>query len=343
MKHINIPIFIPHLGCPNQCIFCNQRHISGTQVFDETKVRDEVEKVLSTVSDEKCEIAFFGGSFTGIDRGLMLRMLDLAEEFVKSGRVNGIRMSTRPDYITSEIIEILSKYTISCVELGIQTMNDDILQYLKRGHSSFDTIEAVSLLKNAKIPFVGQMMIGLPQATEVDEINCATFIAQNGAFGARIYPTLVFNNTELADIYAQKGYAPLTIDDAVNRAAAVLDIFNQHGIPCIRIGLCDSENLHSEETFVAGPNNPTIGEMVKSRVFYNSIFNKLKDFDKCQSVIIYCPKGKTSQVIGVKKENVNKLKQEFEIKSIKVIEKETLHDFDIDIEIKEEHDAFKVT
>ena len=132
MKHVNIPIFIPHMGCPNQCIFCNQRYISGTHQFDESVVDTIINQTLTTVGKEdECDIAFFGGSFTGIERDLMIRLLDKAQQYVDKGQVVGIRMSTRPDYISKEIIEILKKYTITCVELGIQSMNDQVLRFLK--------------------------------------------------------------------------------------------------------------------------------------------------------------------------------------------------------------------
>ena len=165
-QHANIPIFIPHLGCPNACVFCDQRAISGHRDYDPAVVRQEIETALQTLGEcPHREIAFFGGSFTGIDRSLMIRLLDLAQEYVLSGRVSGIRMSTRPDYISKEIIEILKKYTISYVELGIQSMNDSVLSYLKRGHTVNDTINAIFLLKEANISFVGQMMIGLPKSS----------------------------------------------------------------------------------------------------------------------------------------------------------------------------------
>ena len=336
MKHINIPIFIPHLGCPNQCIFCNQRYISGNEAFDESNVEAEIIKVLSTInSDDTCEIAFFGGSFTGIDRALMIRLLDIAQKYVNLGKVSGIRMSTRPDYISREIIDILKKYSVSVVELGIQTMNDDILAYLKRGHTVKDTENAINLLKEAKIPFIGQMMIGLPKATIEDELYCANRICELGAFGSRIYPTLVFKMTELERLAQNNEYSPLSVENAIIRSANVLKIFYKYNVPCIRIGLCDSDNLHSNETFVAGPNSPSIGEMVKSRLFYELASDVLVDL-KDKDIIIECAEGKTSQVIGNKKENIIKLKKNFGLSSIKVIENKNLMQYDIKIRKKEE-------
>ena len=136
MRHINIPIFIPHLGCPNNCVFCNQRSISGHEEFNISSVREEIEAVLSTVgADDVCEIAFFGGSFTGIDRGLMTELLDIAEEYVAAKKVESIRLSTRPDYISEEILDILSRYSVKTIELGLQSMCDEVLETSKRGHT----------------------------------------------------------------------------------------------------------------------------------------------------------------------------------------------------------------
>lgn len=336
MRHINIPIFIPHLGCPNQCIFCNQRYISGNEAFKEENVENDILKVLSTVKDDDiCEIAFFGGSFTGIDRALMIKLLDIAQKYVNLGRVSGIRMSTRPDYISREIIDILKGYSVSFVELGIQTMNDNVLKYLKRGHSVDDTINAINLLNEANIKFVGQMMVGLPSSTSEDELYCARKICELGASGTRIYPTLVFKMTELEEITNKKQYTPLTIDEAIERSAKVLRIFHENNVPCIRTGLCDSDNLHSEETFVAGPNAPSIGELVKSRLYYDLVCDVLENCS-FKNIIIECAKGKISQVVGNKKENILKFREKYKLNTIKVVENENLSDFDINLKNKEE-------
>lgn len=338
MKHINIPIFIPHLGCPNQCIFCNQRYISGTYEFIETDVDNIINSVLSTTSsaDER-EIAFFGGSFTGIERDLMIRLLEKAQKYVNNGQAVGIRMSTRPDYIKEEIIAILKKYTITCVELGVQSMNDMVLSYLKRGHSANDTYNAARLLNQAGIPFAGQMMIGLPTAMVDDEIDCANKICELGAVGARIYPTIVFKGTELEEITKKNEYKPLTIDEAVERSANVYRVFIQKGLICYRIGLCESENLHSEETYFSGPTSPSIGEMVKSRVYFDIISEKIRQ-NKLQSakeLIIECQPGAVSQVIGNKKHNIEELKRSFGFKNIKVSENIDLRNFEIKLKEKE--------
>ena len=336
MKHINIPIFIPHLGCPNQCIFCNQRYISGTLQFCEEDVEKSINEVLSSVSEDcECEIAFFGGSFTGIDRALMIRLLDIAQAYINSGKVCGIRMSTRPDYINEEIVSILKNYTITFVELGIQTMNDFVLEKLKRGHKCEDTVRATKILKENGIKFVGQMMVGLPFATHIDELHCAEMICKLGASAARIYPTLVFKHTELEALTISGTYIPLRIDEAVSRSADILDVFIKNDVECIRIGLCESDNLHSDSTFFAGPNHPSVGELVKSTLYLKRI-EKLLDGKNYSNIIIECPKGTVSQIIGNKRKNKEILRQKYGIKTISVIERTDFEPFEIKILEKED-------
>ena len=298
-RHVNIPIFVPHLGCPNQCEFCNQRAISGREAFSLSAVRGEIEAVLSSSGDATCEIAFFGGSFTGIDRELMLSLLDLAAEYVAGGRVSGIRMSTRPDYIDPEIVEILRRYPVCCVELGVQSTDDSVLACLKRGHTAADTALAFSLLGENRIPAAGQMMIGLPGATPESELATAEAICKMGAVAARIYPTLVFRETELAAWTAAGEYTPLSLEVAVERSKNVFAVFLSHGVPCLRIGLCESENLHSDRSFVAGPNHSAIGELVMAALYRDRIFAALPREDLTnRKLVITCPQGHVSRVVG---------------------------------------------
>ena len=174
MPHRNIPIFIPHMGCPNQCVFCNQRSMSGCSDFCEDEVDRQIEQALSTIPMEcKVEIAFFGGSFTGIDRNQMIRLLDLAQSYVDAGRVNGIRLSTRPDYISQEILRILSRYSVRVIELGLQSMDDAVLLASKRGHTAKQAEDACRAITQAGFALVGQMMIGLPQSTVAKELETA--------------------------------------------------------------------------------------------------------------------------------------------------------------------------
>ena len=306
MKHVNIAIFIPHLGCPNQCVFCNQRSISGVTEFDVSNVEETIEAALVTIPDDFIvEIAFFGGSFTGIDRDLMIELLQIAYAYVKAGRVSHIRCSTRPDYINPEILEILKQYGVKVIELGLQSTSEGVLAATKRGHTLSDEINACKLIVEYGFDLVGQMMIGLPGSTLEDEINTARFIIGSGAVGARIYPTVVFKETELCSLTENGEYIPLSLDDAVNRSAKILKLFLSSGVKVIRIGLCSSENLSSEDTYFAGPNHAAIGELVENRIYYDVINEKIKDidFDEKSVLKIYVARGCLSKAIGQRKKN----------------------------------------
>ncbi|MBO5110049.1 MAG: radical SAM protein [Clostridia bacterium] len=332
-RHVNIPIFVPHLGCPNQCVFCNQRTISGKEIFSMDTVRGEIEAVLSTVSDAECEIAFFGGSFTGIERPRMLALLELANEYVKRGQVTGIRMSTRPDYIDPDIITILKQYPISCVELGVQSMDDAVLSRLKRGHTIKQTEQAFSQLAAAGIPSAGQMMIGLPGATAESECETAEAICRMGASAARIYPTVVFRDTELAEWLADGIYCPLTVEEAVCRAKNVLSIFLSHRVPCLRIGLCDSENLHSDTTYLAGPNHSAMGELVMSAVYRDRILSAIDRPAPGRHLRITCPRGHTSKVLGHRGATKRELMATYGFSTVKVEESPLLTEYTVKIDV----------
>lgn len=332
MRHINIPVFIPHLGCPHDCVFCNQRVISGTESFDFDSARDIIETSLSTVGDgDEAEIAFFGGSFTGIDRELMTNLLELAEEYVKKGKVKSIRCSTRPDYINEEIARILSRYSVGTVELGIQSMSAEVLSRSRRGHTPEDSARAVLLLRSHGFTVGGQMMTGLPGATYADELECARAIVELGCAEARVYPTLVFAGTALERMMLDGRYAPMTLDDAVFRTAGVLRVLRSGGVKVLRVGLCESENLHSSR-FSAGPNHPAIGELCESRIFYENIESAIGGAEGAD-VTVYIPKGAVSKAVGHKRENAEKLKKEYKIHAISFRELDGLSGYDVKTEI----------
>ena len=333
-KHVNIPIFIPHLGCPNDCVFCNQRSISGKKHFDPDSVRSEIEEALSTIKEgTDAEIAFFGGSFTGIDRQLMIYLLDIAQEYVKDGRVNAIRLSTRPDYIDNDILEILKQYAVKTIELGIQSTDDEVLAECKRGHVADTSRKACAAIKKYGFELIGQMMVGLPGATVESEINTAKEICEMGADGARVYPTVVFYETELCEMSRRGEYVPLTLDDAVYRTKEVLKIFSKREIPCIRVGLCASENLSSEESVYAGANHSAIGELAIGEIFFEEMDKALLAFSQTEALpqkpIIYVPTGCTSKAVGQKRKNILRLCRKYSIRDIKILEKNAIIGYNI--------------
>lgn len=331
VKHRNIPIFIPHLGCPNMCVFCNQRSISGKQGFNCKSVIGEIEAALATLpADCEAEIAYFGGSFTGIDRELMIYLLDVARKYVslpKEGRakVMGIRFSTRPDYINEEIMGILADYPITTVELGLQSMDDGVLKLSNRGHSAGDAENACRLIKNAGYSLVGQMMIGLPGGNIENEIETAQKICEMGADGARIYPTVTFYDTELSKMAERGEYEMLTLEDAIVRSKEVLKVFRKARVECIRIGLCASDNLGDESKVMGGANHPALGELVMGELYYDEMREFLqKAAKRCpikdKNIQMLVPTGHLSKAIGQNGKNRERLVAEFGMKSLKIVE-----------------------
>ncbi len=326
-QHINIPIFIPHLGCPNQCVFCNQRTISGVDEFRAESVIPIIEEALKTKkNDQTAEIAFFGGSFTGIDKNLMEKLLYIANSYLIQGRISSIRCSTRPDYISEEVLSVLERYGVETIELGLQSSSNRILMLTKRGHTYEDERKACELIKSHGFKLGAQMMIGLPGASLVDEIDTAKFAVEVGADEARIYPTVVFYGTELCDMTKSGVYNPITVDEAVIRSTSVYEILVNAGIKVLRVGLCDSENLHNDKTYFAGPNHAAIGELVEGEYYYRLIWRKLSELPlgKSTDITIFAPMGQTSKIIGQSKKNKIRLLEEYPTCSFKVIESDAV-------------------
>lgn len=331
MPHANIPIFIPHMGCPNGCVFCNQRAISGRQSFCMDTVRREIETVLSTLRDRSdVEIAFFGGSFTGIDHRLMVELLELAEGYVRTGRVQSIRLSTRPDYIDGEVLSILSRYSVRHIELGLQSMDDTVLQATRRGHTAAQAEAACRAVTQAGFLLVGQMMIGLPQATPESERETAERIVALGAGAARIYPTVVLRNTQLCEMWERGEYQPLTLDEAIERSAACLEILEEGGVRCLRIGLCDGETLFHDGKAVAGPTHPALGELVQNEYYYRKLRLCLEQKQLSgKDVVLLAPKREVSRAVGHGRRNLIKLLRETDTRVIKVVGQEKRNTVDV--------------
>ena len=345
MKHVNIPVFVPHLGCPHDCVFCNQRTITGKSEFDISRVQQDISDALSTVDiqNTEAEIAFFGGSFTGIERELMIRLLEISDEFYDKGLIKSVRCSTRPDYIDNEILDILKAHHVKTVEIGIQSMSDAVLEASARGHTSAETENACRMIVDRGFDLVGQMMIGLPCSSVEDEIMTAEKICSLGAVGARIYPTVVFHNTALCSMAEEGRYKPLTVDEAVERSAAVLGVFAENGVEVIRIGLCESDGLHSDSGIYAGAFHPAFGELCISEYYYNKFKSALAGINK-GSVTVCVPKGSLSKAVGQHRKNKIRLKTLYPDIDIVFAEDERLNKYDFTVLSENgENNAFKIT
>ena len=320
-KHRNIPIFIPHIGCPNACVFCNQRKISGRQSFDITRVRDELDTAFATVDgNAPVQIAYFGGSFTGIEREDMIALLAIASEYIDAGKCESVRISTRPDYITAEILDILRAYRVGTIELGIQSTDDRVLAASKRGHNAEDAFRAAALVKEYGFALVGQMMVGLPTATAESEIETARAIVRMGADGARIYPAVVFEDTALAEMTRSGSYEPLTTETSAVRAAAVLGVFLEQNIPVIRIGLQSGESLVSGDGVLAGGYHPAVGEMAYALYFRALLEKELRTLDaRGKHLLVFVHPADISKTIGQRGANKDYLITRYGLTGLKVM------------------------
>lgn len=338
MKHINIPIFVPHLGCPHDCVFCNQHTITECDEFDINSIDRTVHDVLSTVdtSSAGVQIAFFGGSFTGIDRQLMVSILEKAYRYIQDGSVDSVRISTRPDYIDEEILSILSRFGVKTIELGIQSMSDRVLVACGRGHTAGQSEQAARLIKSRGFEFVGQMMLGLPESTPDDELQTARKICEMKADGARVYPTVVFADTALSELSKSGRYTPLTVEEAARRSAGVLRIFYSNSVDVIRIGLCETETIRSDSR-ISGAYHPALGELCLNEYYLSIIKEKLENHKKLENsdVTVYCSRGSLSKAAGQKNRNRRWLSEHYSLHSLSFEESEDVKDKDIKISVKE--------
>ena len=317
MKHANLSIFIPHVGCPNDCIFCDQKSISGTKNAPSLKEIDDIIKTSVKEIDftkTKAEIAFFGGSFTMINRDYMIDLLKVASKYVADDKFFGIRISTRPDGINKEILTILKKYMVTTIELGIQSFDDDVLLKNQRGYNSDKAIKSAKLIKEFGFNMSLQMMCGLIGDDEQKDILTAKKIVKLKADETRIYPTLVLKNTKLCKLYNNGDYKPLDLEKAVEISAKCYKIFIDNNVKILKIGL-HSEKDFQNESIVAGPFHPSFGELVRSKVFLDEVLNKLKK-DNYNEILICVPQNMMSLAIGNSKRNKIFLENRFNCKAI---------------------------
>mgnify|MGYP000162316029 FL=1 len=320
-KQYIIPIFVPHLGCPNDCIFCNQKSISGQKSnMTKEKAKEIIENYLKSIDKENAqiEIAFFGGSFTAIEEERQEELLQVASEFVKSGQVSSIRVSTRPDAIDKNILKRLKKYKVKTIELGVQSSNNYILKRINRGHTFEDVKRAAKLIRWNGFRLGVQMMVGLPESTTIDEINTAKELIKLKPKMVRIYPVLVIKNTPLEKELEKGTYKPLTVVQAVEVCKEIVRLFHDKNIDIIRIGLQPTDEISepgSEKSeVVAGPYHPAFRQLVESAMWYDAIVGKIKRLNvKVKEVEVTVNPVDANNVIGHKKENVKNLKELYDV------------------------------
>lgn len=309
MKHANVALFVPNNGCPHRCSFCSQRSITGKQVQPSAEdVRKAAEIGLRTLGPKaaEAEIAFFGGSFTAVERSYMVSLLEAAQPYLGGGKFRGIRLSTRPDAVNPEILNVLERYGVTSIELGAQSMDDGVLAANGRGHTAQQVRQASELIRSRGFLLGLQMMTGLRGDTDEKAWKTAEQLAELNPACVRIYPTIALRGTELGEAYLRGEYRPQTLENAVALCSGLLDYFERRGIRVIRLGLHASPEL--ERDMLAGPWHPAFRELCESRRFFVGITGELHR--------LHIPEGRlsiavspvcVSQAAGQKKENLHKL------------------------------------
>lgn len=311
MKQGNVSIFVPHLGCSNQCSFCNQRSISGQQTAPGGREAAMIcEQALQQGKADDMEIAFFGGSFTAIPQSYMLELLHAVQPYIACGRFRGIRISTRPDAITEEILQQLLSCHVTAIELGVQSMDDEVLRQNRRGHTAADVQRAVALIRRYPFELGLQFMPGLCGDTPERMRYTAEAIINLQPNTVRIYPTLVLEGTELAQWYRNGTYKPLSLDAAVDLCADFLLLFESKGIRVIRMGLHASETMEAQ--LLAGPYHPAFRQLCESRILYRKALSLLQRTgkDKEKAYHLFCSTQSLSAMNGQNRENVENLKKQ---------------------------------
>ena len=307
MAHSNISIFIPHNGCKNQCSFCNQKIISGQLLQpDRLSVRNTVETALENPKLDKknTEIAFFGGSFTAIENDYMHMLLETAFDYVKKEEIRGIRISTRPDAINASTLETLKKYGVSSIELGAQSMSEDVLYANQRGHSAEDVRISAKLIKKHGFELGLQMMTGLYKSDLKEDMQSALELIALSPDTMRIYPTVILKGTELDSLYLSGEYVPEMLENTVSLCAEILEMCIDNGIKVIKLGLHASEDI--ENQLVAGVYHPAFRELVEGELFFSKAQKLIKNR---QSAILSVNPKNLSKMLGHKRKNIEKFKE----------------------------------
>lgn len=309
-KNYIIPIFIPELACPFQCLYCNQQKISGTLIIPSDKdIHKIISNHLKTIpSSSHIELGFFGGNFTGIPINEQQHYLEEVQPYLKQGNVHAIRCSTRPDYINEEVLSLLKKFGVKTIELGSQSLDEEVLIKSGRGHSIEDTFQASKMIRDFGFNLGLQMMIGLPGDTKEKSVYTAKKIIEFGAENTRIYPTLVIRDTKLEELYRSGAYKPLSLGEAVEWTADILELFEQAKVNVLRVGLHPSEGLLDGSELVAGPFHPSFRELVYTEIWRKKLVNVEHDSD---SIIIAVSPKELNYAIGYNATNKNILSEKY--------------------------------
>ena len=330
MKYYNIPIFLPELACPFRCVYCNQFSITGKQQIPDTQcVKNTIETYLASFTENErfVEVAFFGGNFTGLPVKMQDDFLKIVQPYIEKGVIQGIRCSTRPDYIDEKRVKTLKNFGMRNIELGAQSTNDIVLRKCGRGHTFEDIKNASQIIVNEGITLGLQMMIGLPFDSFENDMQTARDIVKLGAKETRIYPCIVVKDTELERLYRDGEYKPLSLDEAVEQSATLYEYFTDNEVKVLRMGLHTSDDLNGD-AFVAGPYHKNFADMVFSKLWGRK-FDKIDE--KTEKIVVEVPEGQLNHAIGYKGENKKKLQERYKNVTIVATRRTTSPQTDVTI------------
>lgn len=322
-SHYIIPIFVPHEGCPHNCVFCNQNAITGkNECIDAQYVTNTVESYLQTIKRENAivEVSFYGGTFTAIDIKKQTELLRVAKHYKDAGLIDYIHLSTRPDYINEDILNNLKQYSVDIIELGIQSMDLEVLKLSGRGHTVEDVVNASKLIKSYGFVLGHQIMLGLPGDSLEKDIFTTRQIIDLGPKICRIYPALVIKNTPMERMYLNESYKPYSLDEAVEISKIVYGMLTAHSINVIRIGLQPTEEINMGKDIVAGPFHPAFRELVEGSIINDAISAMiLKEFSSDTNIVILINCKDLSKLYAWGKRFFNDMLQQLKTTNVKVL------------------------
>ena len=325
-KHYIIPLFVPHYGCPHDCVFCNQKKITGLETdITEAQVEKIIDEHLATFrKDSFIEVAFYGGSFTAIELEIQRKLLSIPLKYKEEGKINGIRLSTRPDAIDDVVLTMLKESLVDTIELGVQSLDPVVLKLSERGHSSEDVFISSKMIKDMGFRLGLQLMTGLPGDSYHKSIESAKKILSLKPDFIRVYPTLVIKGTNLEKMYLGGSYKPQNLEEAIETACDILMLADAMDIRVIRIGLQPTDNIQEGKDVVGGPFHPSIRQLVESRLLYK-LLKKVAETERLPSAkdwIIYCSKGYSSIISGQKGSNRDAIGKLLNSNRLKILEED---------------------
>lgn len=334
IKPFIIPLFIPHIGCPFQCAFCNQKALTNIsrQTLSISQLKSEIDLFLSYREDSHGkEIAFYGGTFLGLSRENIIQLLELAQSYIKNGSINSIRFSTRPDTITPQTLDILKKYSVKTIEIGVQSMDDHVLKESNRGHTEEDVISAVKLVKQRGYKVGMQLMVGLPGDSEEKTIETAVKTVDLNPDMVRIYPALVLKDSPMEDWFLKGSYKPFSLNGSVEAVKKIYTLFLTEKINVIRVGIQSSKDLKEGSEIIAGPYHPAYGHMVFSAIYLDLAISILKRAKVNDTVEIHVNPSKVSEMRGLKNSNITELEKKYGFKKISVVKDSSMDNYSLSI------------